>query len=153
MRSRLAAGEDGGVDRLDADDFEARLLLLEIPAGAGDGAAGPDARDENVDGARGVVPDFRAGARAMNGRVGRVRELAGQRGARRVRNDLGGFLDRSAAVLAPVGKVWLDGAWHHFHDNGQSVGPIMQKVYDLLVGIQRGEIVDENNWTHEVRID
>jgi len=59
----------------------------------------------------------------------------------------------TAAVLAPVGKVWLDGAWHHFHDNGQSVGPIMQKVYDLLVGIQRGESRDENHWTREVKID
>lgn len=74
-----------------------------------------------------------------------------------LRKEIGDFEEMAAcgtaAVLAPVGKVWLDGAWHHFHDNGQSVGPIMQKVYDLLVGIQRGEIVDENNWTHEVRID
>lgn len=59
----------------------------------------------------------------------------------------------TAAVLAPVGKIWLDGAWHHFHDNGQSVGPVMQKVYDLLVGIQRGESADDNRWTHAVKID
>ena len=29
----------------------------------------------------------------------------------------------------------------------------MQKIYDLLVGIQRGELTDKNGWTHEVRID
>jgi branched-chain amino acid aminotransferase len=74
-----------------------------------------------------------------------------------LRKEIGDFEEvaacGTAAVLTPVGKIWLDGAWHHFHDNGLSVGPIMQKVYDLLVGIQRGESVDENNWTHEVKID
>lgn len=74
-----------------------------------------------------------------------------------LRKEIGDFEEMAAcgtaAVLAPVGKVWLDGAWYHFHDNGQSVGPVMQKVYDLLVGIQRGESVDENHWTHAVKID
>lgn len=74
-----------------------------------------------------------------------------------LRKEIGDFEEMAAcgtaAVLAPVGKVWLDGQWHHFHDNGQSVGPVMQKVYDLLVGIQRGESADENGWTHEVKID
>ena len=74
-----------------------------------------------------------------------------------LRKEIGDFEEMAAcgtaAVLAPVGKVWLDGAWHHFHDNGQSVGPVMQKVYDLLVGIQRGESPDENHWTHVVKID
>ncbi len=74
-----------------------------------------------------------------------------------LRKEIGDFEEMAAcgtaAVLAPVGKVWLDGAWHHFHDNGQSVGPVMQKVYDLLVGIQRGESPDENHWTHAVKID
>jgi hypothetical protein len=29
----------------------------------------------------------------------------------------------------------------------------MQKVYDLLVGIQRGELADDNGWLHEVHVD
>ncbi|MGJ8690024.1 MAG: branched-chain amino acid aminotransferase [Gammaproteobacteria bacterium] len=59
----------------------------------------------------------------------------------------------TAAVLSPVGKIYVDGQWHKFHDNGESVGPVMQKVYDLLVGIQRGELADDNGWIHEVKID
>ena len=59
----------------------------------------------------------------------------------------------TAAVLSPVGKIYVDGQWHRFYGNGEKVGPVMQKVYDLLVGIQRGELSDDNNWTHEVAID
>ncbi|MCP5331628.1 MAG: branched-chain amino acid aminotransferase [Pseudomonadales bacterium] len=59
----------------------------------------------------------------------------------------------TAAVLSPVGKIWVDGQWHHFHDNGESVGPVMQQLYDLLGGIQRGELPDDNGWIHEVAID
>ena len=56
----------------------------------------------------------------------------------------------TAAVLAPVGKIWFDGAWHHFHDGGESVGPVMQKLYDVLCQIQRGEHADNFGWTREV---
>ena len=59
----------------------------------------------------------------------------------------------TAAVLSPVGKIWVDGEWQRFYGNGEKVGPVMQKIYDLLVGIQRGELTDKNGWTHEVRID
>jgi branched-chain amino acid aminotransferase len=59
----------------------------------------------------------------------------------------------TAAVLTPVGKIWVDGVWHAFHGNGEKVGPVMQKVYDLLVGIQRGELADDNGWLHEVHVD
>lgn len=59
----------------------------------------------------------------------------------------------TAAVLSPVGKIWVDGQWHKFYGDGEKSGPVMQKVYDLLVSIQRGETADENGWTHEVNID
>lgn len=59
----------------------------------------------------------------------------------------------TAAVLSPVGRIWVDQKWHAFYGEGQKVGPVMQKVYDLLVGIQRGELADDNDWTHEVQID
>lgn len=74
-----------------------------------------------------------------------------------LRKEIGDFEEvaacGTAAVLSPVGKIWVDGQWHTFHDNGESVGPVMQKVYDLLVGIQRGELADDNGWTYEVKID
>src|SRR5690606_14292680 len=58
----------------------------------------------------------------------------------------------TAAVLSPVGRIWVDCNWHSFYRNGEQVGPVMQKAYDLLVGIQRGESADIYGWTHEVRI-
>jgi len=56
----------------------------------------------------------------------------------------------TAAVLAPVGKIWFDDQWHEFYGNGEGVGPVMQELYDLLVGIQKGEIDDPYGWIHEV---
>lgn len=58
----------------------------------------------------------------------------------------------TAAVLAPVGKILIDDEWHHFHDQGKSVGPVMQQLYDKLVSLQRGERDDPYGWTHEVSI-
>lgn len=56
----------------------------------------------------------------------------------------------TAAVLSPVGKIWYDGQWHAFHDSGNSVGPVMQKLYDLLCQLQKGERPDSFGWTREV---
>lgn len=58
----------------------------------------------------------------------------------------------TAAVLSPVGKIWFDGAWHHFYGNGEAVGPVMQKLYDTLCQIQRGERPDPFGWTREVTL-
>ena len=58
----------------------------------------------------------------------------------------------TAAVLSPIGKIWFDRQWHEVGDAGSNVGPTMQKVYDLLVGIQRGELEDKHGWCHEVKI-
>jgi len=58
----------------------------------------------------------------------------------------------TAAVLSPVGKILIDGEWHHFHDNGESAGPVMQQLYDSLVSLQRGEREDSYGWTYEVSI-
>ncbi len=73
-----------------------------------------------------------------------------------LRAELGDFEEvcacGTAAVLSPVGRILLDGQWHAFYGNGEQVGPVMQKLYDLLVGIQRGELPDRNGWTCEVKI-
>ncbi len=56
----------------------------------------------------------------------------------------------TAAVLSPVGKIWFDDHWHTFYNNGESVGPVMQELYDLLCQIQKGECEDKFNWTRAV---
>ena len=58
----------------------------------------------------------------------------------------------TAAVLSPVGKIWFDNEWHNIYQDGQTVGPIMQELYDLLIGIQKGEIVDQFSWLYEIKI-
>ena len=45
---------------VDAPDLDRRVALLQIAAGAGDGAAGADADDEVGDPAVGLLPDLRA---------------------------------------------------------------------------------------------
>lgn len=58
----------------------------------------------------------------------------------------------TAAVLSPVGRIWFDDRWNNVYQDGQSVGPRMQELYDLLVGIQKGEVDDEFNWLYEIEI-
>jgi branched-chain amino acid aminotransferase len=57
----------------------------------------------------------------------------------------------TAAVLAPVGRILVDQQWHAIYKDGQTVGPIMQELYDRLVGIQMGELSDAFDWCHEVK--
>jgi branched-chain amino acid aminotransferase len=58
----------------------------------------------------------------------------------------------TAAVLSPVGRIWFDGDWHSIYQDGHSVGPVMQQLYDALVGIQKGEQPDQFGWLHEVAL-
>ena len=56
----------------------------------------------------------------------------------------------TAAVIAPVGKIWFDNDWHTVFQDGESVGPIMSELYELLVGIQRGEKEDKFGWLYNI---
>ena len=56
----------------------------------------------------------------------------------------------TAAVIAPVGKVWFDNDWRTVFQDGESVGPIMSELYELLVGIQRGEKEDKFGWLYSI---
>ena len=56
----------------------------------------------------------------------------------------------TAAVIAPVGKVWFDDDWRTVFQDGESVGPIMSELYELLVGIQRGEKEDKFGWLYNI---
>ena len=58
----------------------------------------------------------------------------------------------TAAVLSPIGRIWFDAQWHNIYQDGQSVGPIMQQLYDALVGIQKGELTDQHGWLHEITL-
>jgi len=58
----------------------------------------------------------------------------------------------TAAVLSPVGRIWFDDDWHNIYHDGQTVGPVMQELYDQLVGIQNGQLTDQFGWCHEVSV-
>src|SRR6185312_4640794 len=75
--SRRPPREHGAVLGLDRDHPETGLARLEHRADAGQGAAGPDRTDHDIDGAAGIAPDFLRCRRAVDRRVGRVVELPG----------------------------------------------------------------------------
>lgn len=54
----------------------------------------------------------------------------------------------TAAVLSPVKKVWFDGQWHPVGQSAKT--PVMQTLYDKLVGIQSGILPDYSHWVHSV---
>ncbi len=58
------------------------------------------------------------------------------------------FATGTAAVISPVGELgWMN---QSYIINAQQIGPISQRIYDTLVGIQTGELADEFGWTVEV---
>ena len=87
----VALAQDGGILRLDGDDLDVRILLFQISARAGDGTAGADARDEDVDLSVGVLPDLGAGGCLMGGGVGGVDELSGDEAIRDLLRQLVGL--------------------------------------------------------------
>ncbi len=58
----------------------------------------------------------------------------------------------TAAVISPVGKVWVNDQWHTFYGNGEAVGPVMTKLYESLTQIQKGEKDDPYGWIVDVEI-
>jgi branched-chain amino acid aminotransferase len=58
------------------------------------------------------------------------------------------FATGTAAVISPVGELcWKDQV---ITVNDAKIGPVSQKLYDTLTGIQTGKIKDEFGWTTEV---
>ena len=50
----------------------------------------------------------------------------------------------TAAVVSPIGEMgWED---KHVVVNGGKIGPVTQKLYDTLTGIQWGAVADPHNW-------
>ena len=54
----------------------------------------------------------------------------------------------TAAVISPVGELAYQGA--RIVVNGGGIGPLTQKLYDTIVGIQYGTTPDSHGWTVEV---
>jgi len=54
----------------------------------------------------------------------------------------------TAAVISPVGQLRWGEHIMKVQDGG--IGPISQKLYDTITGIQLGRIMDNHNWTVEV---
>ena len=54
----------------------------------------------------------------------------------------------TAAVISPVGKLRYEDEVFTIGDGG--IGPITQKLYDTITGIQTGKLADEYGWRVEV---
>ena len=58
------------------------------------------------------------------------------------------FGSGTAAVISPIGELKYGDK--HMTINGGKIGPISQKLYDTLTGIQWGKLPDEFGWTVKV---
>ena len=56
----------------------------------------------------------------------------------------------TAAVISPVGKINDHGKEICFPSGMEKMGPITQKLYDTLTGIQYGKIEAPEGWIHEI---
>lgn len=56
----------------------------------------------------------------------------------------------TAAVISPIGKISDHGKEIHFSNGMETMGPVMQKLYDTLTGIQMGRIEAPEGWIVEI---
>ena len=54
----------------------------------------------------------------------------------------------TAAVVSPIGKLAYDG--EEYEVCGGKIGPVTQKLYDTLTGIQWGKVEDAFGWTYKL---
>ena len=70
-------------------------------------------------------------------------------------SELGDFTEcglcGTAAVISPVGKVVDHGKEICFPSGMEKMGPVMQKLYDTLTGIQMGTIKAPEGWIVEIK--
>ena len=59
------------------------------------------------------------------------------------------FASGTAAVISPVGELCYKG--ERMVINNGDIGPVAQKLYDTLYGIQTGTVEDSMGWTVEVK--
>ena len=104
VRARFAACQNRGSSRFDGDDLNGRVLFFQIFSNAGQRATSADACDENIDFAVRVAPDFRAGGRLVDGRVGRIGELQWHEAARNGGGQFLRFFDRAFHAFGAFGQ-------------------------------------------------
>ncbi len=56
----------------------------------------------------------------------------------------------TAAVITPIGGIEYKNKLHVFHSETE-VGPITKKLYDLLSGMQFGDVEAPKGWIFEVK--
>ena len=54
----------------------------------------------------------------------------------------------TAAVVSPIGKLMYQDV--EYVINGEKIGEVTQKLYDILTGIQWGKIEDTYGWVHKL---
>lgn len=59
----------------------------------------------------------------------------------------------TAAVISPVGKIVDHGKEICFPSGMEKMGPVIQKLYDILTGIQMGRIEAPEGWIKEIKVD
>lgn len=59
----------------------------------------------------------------------------------------------TAAVVSPVGKIVDHGKEICLPSGMEKMGPVIQKLYDTLTGIQMGTIEGPQGWVHEIKAD
>ncbi|MBQ1489733.1 MAG: branched-chain amino acid aminotransferase [Eubacterium sp.] len=57
----------------------------------------------------------------------------------------------TAAVIAPIGKIDDHGKMIEIPTGMEKMGPVLQKLYDTLTGIQMGRIEAPEGWIHEIK--
>ncbi len=57
----------------------------------------------------------------------------------------------TAAVISPVGAIYDHGNMINFPSGMEKMGPVIQKLYDTLTGIQMGTIEAPEGWIHEIK--
>ena len=55
-------------------------------------------------------------------------------------------------MISPIGGIQNGDDYHVFYSETE-VGPITHKLYDELVGIQKGDVAAPEGWIYKVDID
>lgn len=58
----------------------------------------------------------------------------------------------TAAVISPIGAIQNGDDYHVFHSETE-VGPVTRKLYETLVGIQKGDVQAPEGWIYPVELD
>ena len=57
----------------------------------------------------------------------------------------------TAAVISPVGAIYDHGKMINFPSGMDEMGPVLQKLYDTITGIQKCEIEGPEGWVRVIK--